>query len=87
MSIDRLLAQWRLDSSIANSLVVWHEIPAQSARKLRFPDELHPSLTQGLNSLEIDASVYASSCQPECCSTRSKHGRGYRDRKRENPLL
>jgi len=48
MSVDRLLSAWRADSTIANSIESWHDIPARNAVTFPIPDNVHPGLIDAL---------------------------------------
>ncbi len=54
-SLTQLLARWRSDPEIGGNVTAWHSLPARPARWLPFPDDLHPTLREALNSRGITA--------------------------------
>ena len=53
MSLQSLIAHWRSEPEVAQNVVEWHTIPAQIARLVPFPADLHPALAGALINLGL----------------------------------
>ncbi len=51
--VERLIARWRSDPSIADNIVEWHTDPARPARLVDFPPDLHPAIVSALQARGI----------------------------------
>lgn len=56
MSVERLLASWRAEPTIAPNFADWRTVPASSAQFLPLPEDIHPQLStvlqqEGISSL------------------------------------
>lgn len=55
MSLHVLLNAWRNDPGITTNIAAWRTLPAQPARRLAFPEDLHPTLVEALKAEGITA--------------------------------
>lgn len=53
MSLPALLNHWRAEPTIGANIVEWRTLPAQPAKVLPFPGDLHPALKNALGSSSI----------------------------------
>ncbi|HEX7434272.1 MAG TPA: DEAD/DEAH box helicase [Anaerolineaceae bacterium] len=53
MSVDKLLTRWKADATIVENIAVWQTMPAQAARFLDLPHDLHPAIAQALQRQSI----------------------------------